>query len=1392
MFPRKLRAACLVALPVILVAATVFATSSVQKSAEQRSFARIQHSQQLLAVWLDRTNALRVFLQTGHASALAEFDRLAVPFNAALQTARSDARVTAAAGPVLAGEIQDARRWNDLALVAAANIRRYGVRPLPIAIAKPRSDASAAFQAANQRYVTVMEALRNRKIQAASETGIAIVVLAVLILALAAAAVTRASRRRERRLTDEQMRALMRQGLALDDAQRIAQVGSWTWDTEADEATWTTEMYTIFGRNPERGPATSEELFAHIHPDDREALAAGYAQTFGGGLAFELDYRVVLDSGVTRTLHGLGRQDPDRPGVYSGTVQDVTELRQVERSARESEARLQSLLDHAPMPITLQDLDGRYRLINRYEADITGYSYEEAVNRRPADLFAPDVARRLEEEERAVRAAGTALSFDVTSRGLDGSDHQYVVTKYPVIDDGGRLTGIGSLAVDVTRQRASEQAHQEATEMFESAFSGAPTGVALIAMDGRFLRVNEALCGMLGRPADELVGSTSRPFTHPDDLKVTDNAYEQLRSGARVATEKRYVRPDGEVVWASTYGQILSGRQDTARYIVSHFIDVTATKLAEQRQQEANTRFETAFADAPISMALVAPDGRLVKVNRTLCQLTGYAEPELLRMTFQDITHPDDLKTALGNIQRLQRGEADRYATEARYVRSDGSPILVLLSVSLVRDADGNPMQFVAQIQDISERTRIQGELAAAHEEAIQGSRLKSEFVANMSHEIRTPLNGVIGMAGLLSDTELDSEQREFADAVRTSGEALMAVIEDILDFSKIEAGKLELDRQPFDVRQLVESACTMLAARADEKGIELMSWIDDGVAERALGDGPRLRQVLVNLLTNAVKFTAAGEVIVRVTAVDDASRPGLRFEVRDTGIGIDGSVTEEVFDSFAQADSSTTRRYGGTGLGLTISKRLVELMGGQIGVHSTVGEGSTFWFTAALAAAPDTDVVRDADADGDGRRPLRPAGIEHVRTLVVEDNQTNQKILEQQLASWGMACTLSADANAALVALHAAARSGRPYELVILDSRMPQMSGTELAAAIRAEPALQSAHLLMLTSSGNGRAAAAHAGIEGFVTKPVRRGSLRDEIRRVLDPSGPPPVSPSPRTRTRTHVTDTPEDRSSRPVALVVDDVPVNQQVARRLLEKRQFRVVLAANGREAVDRHAANLDGDAANRYQVILMDCQMPELDGYQATAEIRRREGSELHTPIIAMTAHTMKGDRERCLAAGMDDYVSKPLNPALLDKVLARTLNVRDPDPVLADGATVSRTHATAQDLPILDEADLAGICDGDAEFRDELIATFLTHIPQYVSDLRRDLDARDLDAIQEAAHKLTGSAALVGAKCLSALTRRIDDEARAGHLADPDADQMELVRLHASTVAALELVGGRS
>ena len=701
--------------------------------------------------------------------------------------------------------------------------------------------------------------------------------------------------------------------------------------------------------------------------------------------------------------------------------------------------------------------------------------------------------------------------------------------------------------------------------------------------------------------------------------------------------------------------------RDTKLRDVNDELELRVEARTKELQLEVEERVctqETLSAERQILRALIdnVPDHMYVKdtecrfllANVSVAQQMGAKSPEELIGKTDFDYYPHDLAATFyedeQRVIRTGKAEIDREETG---LDPQGNVSCVRTTQVPLRDKNGQVTGLVGIGHDITELKKIQAEMQRAREVAEAASRAKSEFLANMSHEIRTPLNGIMGMTDLALETELNREQREYLETVKISADSLLTVINDILDFSKIEAGKLDLEFVDFDVRDTLESAMKTLAVRADEKGLELLCEVTPEVPEVARGDITRLRQVLLNLVGNAIKFTNEGEIAVKVRqGARDGSELVLHFTVSDTGIGIREDKQEMIFDPFTQADSSTTRKYGGTGLGLTISSRLVRMMGGQMWVESEVGRGSHFHFTVRLQIADHKEVKVGS--------PAPPEVLRGVRVLVVDDNQTNRRILEGMLRRWEMIPVLAESGKQALAELTSAGSAGRAFGLIVADMHMPGMDGFELVEHIREKPELCTATIMMLTSAGHRGDAerCQKLGVSAYLLKPIRQSELREAIAKVLgvrEQEGMIPLV------TRYSLGDA-RDRSETLRILIAEDNLVNQRLVVRLLEKRGHRVVVAGNGKEAL----AALEKET---FDLILMDVQMPEMDGFETTAAIRRNEKSSgLHQIIVALTAHAMKGDHEKCLAAGMDGYLSKPIRVQELDEVLAQY---------------VARPHATA-------------------------------------------------------------------------------------------------------------------
>jgi PAS domain S-box-containing protein len=758
-------------------------------------------------------------------------------------------------------------------------------------------------------------------------------------------------------------------------------------------------------------------------------------------------------------------------------------------------------------------------------------------------------------------------------------------------------------------------------------------------------------------------------------------------------------------------------------------------------------------------------------------EVTGVPKEALLGKTRRETGIPNvDADAWAAHLKALDDHVPFRNFEHPR-IKSDGEEVWLSISGSPVFDDDGTFKGYRGTGRDITQRERAK-QLEAEKEVSEQLARTKGEFLANMSHEIRTPINGVLGMTEILLKTELDANQRRFASTIRRSGEALLRVINDILDFSKIEAGKLTLHSAPFDLRELMEDLGELFAEGAHSKQLELVVDTPVDLACQFSGDGGRLRQVLTNLIGNAIKFTDEGEVVVRVARVEGkAGRACLRFTVTDTGIGIPVETQAQVFDSFAQADGSHQRRFGGTGLGLAISAQLVKMMDGEIGVDSAPGEGSMFWFTVWLDVDP-----------GAAALPSSPATLAGARVLIVDDNPTNREILEHQLAAWGMRCIRAECGPQALARIQGPDAGAQPIELAVLDMDMPAMDGIELATRLREVDGLQALPTVILSSvcDGLGARQDAMSSVDAYLLKPVRQAELRRCLESLLGASAADIDAKA----------DMIEDSTSpgfHGKVLLAEDNLVNQEVALSWLEPMGLEVSVAENGRAAVQAWQAQ-------EFDLVFMDCQMPELSGFEAAAAIRMEErASERgHVPIVALTANALQGDRQRCLQAGMDDYLSKPYTEQQLVDALTRWLPASRPEPRRGDaGIEAAAVEAAAiDDDELLDRSVLARYRARARPDRkgvlQRILEAYLGQSGEQMRSLQQACAEVDTKAVCTLAHMLKSSSAQVGAAGLAEQFRVLEEHAATGSLQGLADRMSEVDRLHRRVCAALEHEVGRA
>ena len=798
-------------------------------------------------------------------------------------------------------------------------------------------------------------------------------------------------------------------------------------------------------------------------------------------------------------------------------------------------------------------------------------------------------------------------------------------------------------------------------------------------------------------------------------------------------------------IWATIHGGFILA-ESVALLIFWRLNEMAQSQALES---EARTRrvIETAL-DAVIS---IDGHGKIIDWNGEAEALFQRTRAEALGQDFaQTVLSPSHQGAYARTLEHfLKTGDVNglHQRVQMTAVRRDGALFPSEVAITPLRTSE--PYVFTAFIQDITERKRAEEDLRRAKDAAENANKTKSEFLANLSHEIRTPMNGVLGMTELLLATELTEKQRRYADNVRRSGEGLLNTINDILDFSKIEAGKMTLEEVDFDLRDTIEEIMELLAERAHTKGLELACHVPDHTTA-VRGDPYRLRQVLMNLIGNAIKFTQEGEVVLQVAFLEETiDRLAVRMEVRDTGIGIDPTAQLHIFDVFTQADGSTTRKYGGTGLGLSIAKQLVEMMGGAMGLDSVPGKGSTFWFTVPFKRQLQQDNVKF----------IPPASIVGLKILIADDNATNRSILKHQLLGWGMLPEAVPNAEEALVRLSGEARDGKGYDVAILDMKMPGMNGLALAECIKADPMIAGVRVIILSSLGQeGEAESARrAGVAVFLRKPVRQAELYRILMTVMNEQQRVPEAPAPRASQ--------EILQFHGRVLLVEDNEVNQELGRTFLEALGCEVVVTANGREA-------LEAIAVTSYDVVLMDCQMPEMDGFEATATIRHRESENpgaRRLPIVALTANALEGDREHCLASGMDDYLSKPFTQdqlqALLDRWLRRQGSVNG---VAQEHGEVAKLNGIGKRadrrFDSIDQRVLAGIRalqqPGKPDLLGKAIGIYLDTTPKTMNSIRTAVAQEDLERLHKAAHSLKSSSANLGAQILAGLCKELETMGR--------------------------------
>ena len=1091
--------------------------------------------------------------------------------------------------------------------------------------------------------------------------------------------------------------------------------------------------------------------------------------------------RITSESALYVANDSLEVRVQERTGELKRAVEGLQhEAEQRERAQLDLEwekVLLDGLMDAIPDDIYFKDEEGRFLRINRAKAERTGLaSPAEASGKSDRDFFPAEHAAQAREDERRVMQTGEPM-VDRVERLVwpDGHVSWVSATKVPLRTRNGRVIGTLGVSRDITRHHLMEEELQAERDRLRTLIDNLPDIIFIKDADYRLVTVNQAYVRQFGFSSEtDVIGKNDFDFAPPDLAQVyRDDDARVIQEGLTLLNrEEEIVSPRGRIDILTTKVPLRNVRGQIIG-LVGICRDISARKQSEQALRQSEWLYHSLVDNLPVFVVRKDLEGRVTYANDALCGLLGRTTDNVIGKTDYDFfpaelaaKYREDDQKVIDSGEVFVDIEENRSGERASYFEVRKTPI---------RDAADRIIGTQAIFWDVTERQQALRELAEARDAAEAASRAKSEFLANMSHEIRTPMNAIIGMTGLVLDSQLSHQQRDYLDTVRESAESLMGLINDLLDFSKIESGKIELEAEPFELREWLGDAMKALGIRAYGKGIELAYHVDPRVPQFIVGDGLRLRQVIVNLVGNAIKFTGQGEVVLEVAVTGDTNGElDLRFSVRDTGIGVAPEHREKIFRAFEQADMSTTRRYGGTGLGLAISSRLVGLMGGEIGVDSALNQGSTFYFTA-----------RFGKPTGEAARVPPPdiTGLIGLRVLIVDDNATNRKIVEEMCRNWQMQPTSVADAPTAFRALKDAYTANTPFELVLTDASMPDVDGFTLCEQISQDPSLGSTLVMMLTSLDRNTDAARceELGVSAYLLKPIKQSELFDAMALALG------AHPTERAAAAGEAIP-----QLPPLSLLLaEDSLANQKLAVGLLGRWGQQVTVVNNGREA-------LEAVKSQKFDAVLMDVQMPEMDGLQATHAIREWErGSGRHVPIVAMTAHAMKGDRERCLEAGMDAYVAKPIRPHELAAALAGFFSATAAAPLaqLDAAATVAAAAGNGSDpsAAAVDWRQARATAQGDEDLLRDVVDACLMELPMLRDQLVAAIERQDAGEIARLAHTVKGNLRTFAAAG-SPTAELIEQAGKQGDLATAaqhlPALQLDLERVLQELTAYRENVAG--